>query len=571
MAWRTRARRAATRAALGVLTGAVLLLPMGAALLPRAAAAQASGIANITFQWTDRLGNTHEMKRTFARGWEDDGSLGTEFAGSGFTPGTGTLSFIEDDLGLGQTETEFFGFVDAITGTGNTAHLRGRSALGAAEYSLRWPPTGFNVVVDPPGTSAFTFTAGNDTVEGKTLNMLQYGQFMRDYYKNVHGANIPTTKIVFTNATDGSYYCRGNLGTAECPEQHIQIDANHWASPEVVLHELGHHIGHSNNLQGIFGGPHSFGQDNIGSNNGGRNNGAAGSRLAWGEGLGTWLGLMAVDDGNLAGQYATALPGFDTDLVYHARETPTADETSGSGDLVFRIGTEGNNLNVGAVNGLPQGEGDELAVLRVLRDLYDANVDGYASGFSDNVALGAARLWALFGGKQHFHEFWRDAADDITADPTLIGLNAGDDSDLVLATLGATTQEYGISPVLESVADGVGQRPNIFFREQNNDNSSQYRLLIFDDNWAEVERVTAADVLVGTGRYHYKVQGNLKSGEVYHWVVLGNSFNDSGVAPAMDDDWYWSAYDTFTVSEPGLLALAAIWVLAGLRRRRAAA
>ena len=117
---------------------ASLLTLAGVLLAAAPALGGATGIANVTFQWTDRVGGTHVMKDVWVTGEEIDPSY-NDPAGSGYTNSAGVFVFTGADPEPFQSTTEFSGTVESYLGSGATENARVRSGVGGGIYWQPWP------------------------------------------------------------------------------------------------------------------------------------------------------------------------------------------------------------------------------------------------------------------------------------------------------------------------------------------------------------------------------------------------------------------------------------------------
>ncbi len=238
--------------------------------------ADAFGTANVTFQWTDRVGGVHPLRNTWTTGVEVD-TLVDDPAGTGFTAAiSGISSFSGSDIAPFDSTTEFKGTVQGFLGAGTSAYAQINTA-GGGVYSKTWPASGTLDVSDPPQNGSFTYTVDNTDFAGTALGLMQAVKHMADYYSG-KGLSFPYLTIKYdSTTTDGSFY--------QPATDTITLNPRDWASWDVIMHEVGHHIADTNSLAGVFGGNHNFGSQNIN-----KADPAPGSRLAYGKGLERSLG-----------------------------------------------------------------------------------------------------------------------------------------------------------------------------------------------------------------------------------------------------------------------------------------
>lgn len=539
-------------------------------------AATAFGQTTITtnpIRYTDTAGNTHPMHGIVVELYDQDDITADDLLGT-TTTNVGGLATVTTNTDDGVLNFEFEVYSQVYARVPGVASVR--NTFGSADYSVRNPTTGFTPVTIGSSTIGVnpSLTVDNSTFIGASMTMLMPAHFMHDYYRDNHGANWPEIPIVYNNDNNGD---AGDVGTNYTGDR-VNIELQVWASSDVVMHEFGHHLAENFNLDSDtnWGDSHSFGRDNIGALDGGRDYGRTkGSHLAWGEAVATFVGLMAIDDGNYAGFVSGALPGRDTDNVAHTLETLAS--TANASDITIAVSAESNAPATGAkAPGIGTGEGDELSVLRVLWDFYDSTGENYGGGLTDNVDLTAANMWAAMTGSDTLHDFWETAAGTIAADPTLIGLPAGAKKAQVLTTLGETLEAYNVSadPVTSGMINDT--TPELRFDELNNNNSHEYAFVLFDDEWdlvgSNVVSNPNAEQNVGLGFQTWDAMPELTVGEDYYFAVLNAAAintNTTGLGIADWEDWYWSSANLITiVPEPSALAVLCVGAASVAYRRR---
>lgn len=546
-------------------------LAIGAALAaPAASRGDAVATANVYFSWTDRVGGVHPAVSIFASGYDDDFPLLPDDAGSGYTNQFGLQTFTSSDIGLFDGTVEFYGFLIAKTGVGTTEWLQVRNNL--AIKGFRWPATGTFDVSDPPGSANLNFTVDNTTFAGAAVGISQFATFERNYYANVHGANVPQIPIYYDQGLTGSFYQFNNR---------IQIDQNAWCSSDVIMHEFGHHIAFNNNMSASMVPPnpvpanfnrHAFGVDNIqgsAANMVPARSALNGTRLGWSEATASFLGLMAVREGNLAAKIP-GLPGSDYDTYYNRLSSANAVATDAAAtqfavDFETRDYVTRNAAGALVHNDVAgQGEGDEMSVGRAMWDIYDNQNEAFPlgrAGTADHVALGAARMWANMSNSTTFEEFWTHITGvmDTVQGRALVSDRLTDTKAEAVSLIGEILEESQIAAVPDLAFNVTDDRRPLFeWDAQNNLNSAFFRVLLYSDDWTRL--VLDSGSIASTGVVHesYRFAMNLANG-FYHYVIL-----DSPALLGLGDlagiyRWYWSGALRFSiVPEPGAAPLVAL-------------
>lgn len=532
-----------------LISGSLCLLIFAGPVL-----AQPTTVTPNPFKWTDRYGtNVHVAQGYEVEFWEED-TFADDLMGTTTTNNSGfaTVTYNDDDGLLDYTLEVYTKLYARIPGVASVRDTYNGNVYNIQSATANVPLTGSIL-----GT-ANNVVADNTTNAGTAMQILAPIKFMHDYYTNTHIATLPELQVAYNSTITGAA-----IVDPGGPTQHMELRYNAWGNWDVIMHEYGHYLANENNLDSDanWGGDHSWGRDNIGKNANGRDAGAnTGRQRGYGEGVATFLGLMAVKEGNLA----TAIPGLpaeDYDTKYHRFDPPNNSSTTTNAHLTFA-----NDIEVGGGNA---GEGDEASVARAMWDFYDNTNENLGNGLSDKVSLGANRTWINMVGADIFDDYWRAVAADVEADPTLAGLAAGAKKGQIYTTLGEILEAHDIAN--EPVTSGqiFDFTPTLRFVEGNNNNSDQYGVVIFDTNWnivADAYSTNVNDQEVGLANYDMTITTPLAKG-TYYWAALNRTAGVTGVTGNFPD-YYWSSYHTIEIiPEPASLALLGLGGLALLRRR----
>jgi hypothetical protein len=584
---------------------AIAAIVAGGTAAPPAARAD-NGTANITFQWTDRVGNTHPLGYAWTDGYYNTSlSSGNSGGPPGFLPGSGVAVYTGWAL-FGNLD--FYGNLYTSFGVGSVEWFRILDGSNSM-YSQRWPSSGFFTTTGPQGDN-FTHTVDNTTYQGAAYGIGQALMFADRYAGFRLNASAPFFSVGYHSGTTGSFY----VPNGPVPgNSYLQIDRADWASWDVILHEFGHHVAYWNNLDLSPGGPHGFGGDNIRGTDrppyppnpgGGVGLGPVqGSRLAWSEGFATYFGLSAIRSGNLQ----AAIPGLPADDYddWYADYDATGSQALDYQHLNFAVHAERPRLFFGGVggggnggtfaDGVRRGEGDEYSVLLAMWDYYDHTNEAFNTSAvyhpktqrwcSDRVNYGDVDAWnrviTANGGAKTFRDYWVNLVADAataTGRGKINGL-ATNRLDEAVAALGETLEAAGIACVPVS-PDGDSAplntlRPTFQFQEQNNSNSDYFRVLVFSLDWSTIVFGSPIinDVDFGLDLVSFTPATDIPMG-TYWWVAL----NSPAIAALADVtgnanryNMYWSGARQFTlVPAPSALALLGAAGLLAARRRRPA-
>jgi hypothetical protein len=319
---------------------------------------------------------------------------------------------------------------------------------------------------------------------------------MHEYATNTLGAAAPQAPVRFPS---------NPVGTS-ASGQRINIERNVWSSWDVIHHEFGHFLADHNALDGAnLGLGHSFGQDLIN-----RYDADRGTRLAWQEGLATYLAISAQE----AGMVRTVVPDLPMDV----------------GNRLYQDLDIGFSVPLETGHGLT--EGDESAVMRILWDLYDAN-----------------NVFDLMRNNTTLKDMWVDV---LKPNPRRT------------AELGEVFERYGVSSVLQAPGDDVTANagPVTFdWQDRNNGHSTQFQVLVYDAAFTNL--VLSSPILNNITTWTTPMP--MMPGS-YNWVALNNSVADNATM-------YWSGAYQFTlvaIPEPSAVWLLVVGVSGGAlgRRRR---
>jgi hypothetical protein len=574
----------------------------GAVVAACASTGWAQTTINFGFLWTDYGGaNTHVLKTTNADVIDAQARTVVPFAGPTATDANGAVQFVTnygnvDPAGNIETQAQL---VATVPGVGSAF----ANAATATPFTITLPQV---FLVPQNQTSTFnnvSFDNGTDNPDGaKMFEALQFVKFMHDYYANAatFNATLPVIRINYNSGNTGS-----SMGN-----NIMTLGYQDWGNIDVIMHEYGHHVAQNNGLMAAgLGLAHTFNSDCIGglynanAMQGIGNKGALnGSRLAWQEGIATYLGLVAVSDGNLNGAIPN-LPADSRNSAYDSYAPPAAANVVTAANLSFSVAINSLALQVGpfvapnpdgdggaGAAGNPPffsrggGEGDEMSVMRTLWDFENnTDVEAYArGGQADASHFGAQKIFSLMKAvsattKGTFYGFWQTINADVrtAADKPLVNLAAADPDAKAVALLGSTLEQNDIASTPLTMGDQPTDKPTIDWTENNADNSSKFELLIYSLDFSTLvfqsPQINDQNPGVLNGMGSYTLTDALAPGD-YEYVIL----NSPATATAADlnsiYNWYWSGdAELSIVPEPatfGLMA-GAVAVMV-LKRRRSA-
>lgn len=342
--------------------------------------------------WTDQNGNTHAVYRALVR-IRDSDTLGDETVAEVYTDTDGNYSaLIDDDDGFLQGDRDVYvqvrsenSWVDVQTSGGDTYVMQS------------------GIHDETPGGSTITenFTDGGDS-----FGVFQGATWAGRYASDLNGGGLSKLTVHWPSGFDGSFY-DGDLELE-------QDDRWDW---DTIHHEFGHFVMDELDIENNPGGPHNIGDCAASA----RGDKSEGNRLAWGEGWPTYWGT--------AGQDALGLASLNIPRVGDTQYDDLEDTS-----VSYSI--ESNNTT-----GI--GEDNEVAVQRLLWDLYDSNADG-----RDQITRSDQSIWDAI-----------DAADPTILSSAWAALRGGQSAENDLL-MGEIASDHRVGPRLVSPGDGAIAGPS---------------------------------------------------------------------------------------------------------------
>ncbi|MCI0335084.1 MAG: PEP-CTERM sorting domain-containing protein [Planctomycetes bacterium] len=359
-------------------------------------------------------------------------------------------------------------------------------------------------------------------------------------------------------------------------------DNSNWADWDVILHEYGHYLSRRDKLSlqpgpDATGLPHRFGTSNILDH--GRDNQfrkLRGMQFAWQEGLGTYISIAA-QQVNPTGQN---LDRFHLASVGDTYYTDTKDGSSARPGAPIHVDLEGQHASyLGVGVGAPKGEGDELAVARILWDLADTpNLD------DDLIGLGHFDLYGALDNRGDNPEgiVELDRLDDVWD----YYLKASQD-DHERTLFGQVFEDHHVSPhptgaIINATFKPTDPPPTFSWERRNNEANDTFGLFV----WGKTFEQRLLDIVVPDTPPN-ATSYTLKQEE---WAVLTDAAKASGfpyttnfviwgrdqIIPDgtafyeldLRTGDYWSgAYQFKLIPEPGTAVLLALGGIGLLGRR----
>ena len=358
-------------------------------------------------QWTDENGATHPAFGVAVDIRDSDFGF-DENVTTTITDVAGNYeAIVDNDDGIGAGDRDIY---VRIRTANNLIDTMSAGILGGT-YEASSPthdetPDGATIVEN--------FTATN-TGTGPAMSVFQAATWIAVYARDRNGGAISSVDVIWPNGDDGSFY-----------DGDVQIEqADRW-DWDTIHHEYGHFVMDELNIDDNPGGPHSIGDCAADE----RDDKSEGNRLAWGEGWPTFFGTAGQQVFNMASLNVPRVgdDGYD-DLEDGSVSYSLESQTSGG-----------------------QGEDNELAVQRLLWDLFDGASDG-----RDAISRSDQSMWNAVDG----------------ADPEILSggwaaLRVGE-SNANQILMGEIASDHAIGPRLNSPAEGATVSPsNANFSWNNN-------------------------------------------------------------------------------------------------------
>lgn len=350
-------------------------------------------------QWTDENGNNHPMfgARVNIR---DEDLFFDETVVVTITDTNGNYSaVIDNDDGIGAGDRDVYVEIQSR----NSLIITRTAGLFGDAYEMQSP-----VHDETPSGTVITenFTAGATGTNENAWSVFQAATWIAVYTQQVHGSPMPQVDNIYPNGSGGSFY-----------DGAVQIEAADRWDWDTVHHEYGHYVMDRLDIENNPGGPHNIGDCTAQT----RPSKSEGLRLAWGEGWPTYFGTSGQQVLNLA---ALNVPRVG-DVSYQDLEDSS---------VVY-------SLEAQDANGI--GEDNEVAVQRLLWDLFDTNNDS-----RDTISRSHTSIWTAI-----------DAADPHTPSPAWQALRAGVSNTTDLQ-MGEIASDHRIGPRLNFPADGATVSPS---------------------------------------------------------------------------------------------------------------
>ncbi|MBT9314569.1 hypothetical protein [Leptothoe spongobia] len=453
-------------------------------------------------RWTDSQGQAHAVRESTVKIWDQE-SVGADQLVTTVTTdqfGNYTATFDNDDGFFSGGRDIYL----EVVADGPHHFVEGTVDRDNTAYSVK------SMVIDdiPDGPRTLAFTLGNKTEAERAFSVSDALYVGSMFAKTLRG----TPPVVEANyTTDGSFFLPSS--------QSINIDADDAWDWDVILHEYGHFLAEEDKLSNSPGGSHAAGKSNLASQGKVR-----AIRLAWDEGLSTYLSIAAQQ----VAQEAGILPG-----ILNTGDTRYTDLIESN--ISYDLEDEGIRFS--------RGEADELSVSRILFDLADSNQDLFRHGLRDTISYGHQGLYDLLKTIPNLE----------TLDDLWNHFERGSLTDRQLAEIGAIFEEAHVSPSPQNTlyvnfpSGDESPPPTFFWWASNNYANDEFQVIIFDQAFNRIAispKVKDATQWTMTEEQWAQLKEN--PGQ-YNFVITGSDTDDG---PTTGN--YWSGAYEFTVLKKSL-------------------
>jgi hypothetical protein len=367
--------------------------------------ASAGGTVTVqgTVSWLDENGTSHPAFGVTVQ-VRDKELIGSQLVAQDTTDVNGQYSFVVDnDDGFGAGDRDIF----VRFRTANSAVSIETAGIFGAPYEA---DSAVQDEVPDGSTITENFTCAN-TGTGPSCGLVTGASYVAAYAAQLNSGSF-LSQIVLE--------WPGSAGSANYDGSDINLRPGDRWDWDVMFHEYGHYVMDVFNFEDNPGGPHNIG-DCISDVQGSKSKGV---RLAWGEGWPTFFGT--------AGQLVLNLAALNVPRV---------------GDVSYGDTGESNfTYSLEAQDNLGLGEDNELAVQRILWDLFDAPADG-----QDTVQVTGQALFDTV-----------NATDPTTLSAAWSAIRAGL-SNADELSYGAISTDHFVGPSLQNPAPGSIVRPGDLF------------------------------------------------------------------------------------------------------------
>ncbi len=496
-------------------------------------------------QWADGQGNLHNARGIRTEVWSIDllGTQTMEFTTNADLDGNYSGSF--ESLAPGLLDVYLRVYAQNSAGFVSPDVLVSNAPDPAATYFLQTPTTGVGA-----GANMISANFTNATDAGRAFGVVDMMLVGAQFATDVRGAALPALPARFPHSPPPT----PNTSFFSSTLQSIYVLGDDRWDWDVTGHEYSHYLHNQDQLTNSPGGSHTFGVSNIpGTATNANNEKSMGARLGWSEGVGNYMGVAMQLVNPVANKFPTMLQAFG-DTSY----TDTIDAT-----VDFSLeGTAGSGM---------AGEGEEVAVARILWDLGDAKNEAH-----DRVARGHVQVYKdLVAARNRVRT---EAGDNSLRLATLHHVNdyymtdvATTDQDRV--DFGAIYETYTVSPhptgaLIGSTVNILADPITFDWNRQNNNASDTFRLMVWNDDLTTrlIDNfLIPGDVTTYTLTEAQKMLLKPEIGNILNFAIIGSDLLDSAgnaYAGIEATGNYWSdAYQFTVVTEPATAGLLAIGLL----------
>lgn len=527
------------------ITHAAVLAAVAGFALATAREADAQTFVSGTINWTDENNTNHAARRTWVEIW--------------------TTNLVGGDSMQARFQTDTRGQYAVDIGLPNPLHtgsyLKVFAENDAATVGDNNNPVNRYILTTPTGGSLgigdnflnLNIPHGSDAE--KAMSVLDAMQTGWDFAKDMRGGAGPAKVNVKFHDNAGTAYYAGTQRIGV-----VRGDAFDW---DPVVHEYGHYATFGDNLAVSQPGAHQSGTSSIPTL--GKQ---AGARMGYKEGIATW--------------YSIASQNYKVGLNNVPTSAPRVGNTSyeDTDDLTISYDLE---ASAPAAYRRTQGEGDELATMRILWDIGDKQGDrGFVNEAYDRVNRGQTQVYADLKAAaaaqgapiKNLSQVWNYYYD-------LNGNGVSPTRDRWRTDFGAIFEAHDVSPHPTAVAGTTVDVSDIgiTFRwdRGNNDANETFKLIIWRGDFERLYEspliTTGTEFeLVGNGLALLQNQFLTFGAQTFKFSILGGDLkNAAGTAYTGEEltSMYWSdAYSFMMVPAPASAALAGLGIVTILRRRR---